>query len=258
MNIKLMAISIFNIGKANAALNAAAAALVPAMEAAGIKTISVDGKAVAYADAPLAAQISALIAAQPPVSNATQISDVLVSNEQIAGELDKTKTELAVAQTSVATLTRENGQLKQDLATSQTSVQTLTVENGDLKNRLTAATNQFSANAKELASRDTDLSRLCIAAGCLELTDVSGKALAKDATEEQKMEAAGRISHSDKLKAYRGAVNAAIAKTGASPLEIPTLPPGERGQKAQELKGRDRMKAGMKIEGYPSTQTNRN
>jgi hypothetical protein len=242
-----MALKFWNIGKANAEITQADEAVNPALEKAGIKTLLVDGKTVAYADAPLAHRITALIAANPRGADLQEASELLASNDAISKALDKSTTDLAVAQTSVATLTRENAELASNLATSQSSVQSLTAEKADLNNRLQAAVNQFTANEKELKVRDAELSKLCVAAGCLDLKGEDGQPLAADATEEIKLAAASRIAHGDKLKAYRGAVNAAIAKTGALPLEMPVVPPGSK-QKAEPT-GRARMLASMKIDG---------
>lgn len=243
-----MAFKIFSIGKANAELTNAEEVLAPAIAKAGISTIVVDGKSIPAADAPLSARIAALLAAAPPVANSQQLSDVIVSNDLIAKELEKTKTDLAIAQTSVATLTREKADLESRLSIANKSVETLTAEKADLGNRKVAAENQFTANGTEIKSFNTELSRVCLAANVLDLKNEDGTPLAADATSDQKLEAANRAPWQDKLKAYRGAVNAAIAKTGASPLEIPAMPPGGKTEKPV-VKGRDRMKAAMKIEG---------
>src|ERR1017187_2354603 len=243
-----MAFKIWSIGKANAEITSAEDILAPALTKAGISSVTVDGKVIPVADASLSAKLMALLAVTPPGTGSQQLSDVLVSNDLIAKELEKTKTDLAIAQTSVATLTREKADLEGRLATASKSVETLTAERADLGNRKTAAENQFTANGNELKAMNEELSVLCLAANVLDLKNETGVELAATATREQKLEAANRVPWKDKLKAYRGAVNAAIAKTGASPLEIPATPPGGKAEK-QELKGRERMKSAIKIEG---------
>jgi septal ring factor EnvC (AmiA/AmiB activator) len=244
-----MALKFWNIGKANSEITTAEDVLAPALTKAGISTVTIDGKPVAIADASLAAKISALIAANPPGAGSQQVSDVLVSNDLISKELEKTKTDLAIAQTSVATLTREKADLESKLTVSNKSVETLTAERGDLLNRKQAAENQFTANQQEITAFNGQLSELCLATGVLHLRTAAGEELPENATRDEKMQAADRIAWREKLTAYRGAVNAAIKKTGASPLEIPALPPGGKVEKV-ELKGRERMKSAMKIEGF--------
>jgi septal ring factor EnvC (AmiA/AmiB activator) len=245
-----MAFKIFKISKANAEFDAAEAALAPALAKAGITSISIDGKVTQLTDASLAQKISALIAVQPAVADSQQLSDVLVSNEAIATELEKTKLDLSLAQTSVSSLTRENGSLKTELATSQASVQTLTGEKADLNNRLTAATSQFSANAATIRAQDGVISKLCIDTNVLELTGEDGKPLAADAKDDEKLAAAAKVPFGDKVKAYKGAVNAAIKRTGANPLEIPELPSDQAKNGKRPLTGAARMAAGTRIAGY--------
>ena len=247
-------ISIWNIGRANAEISAAEDALAPALEKAGIKTISIDGKSVAATDASLAARISALIAAQPAVPDSQNAAEALVSNELISKELETTKTELALKTTAVESLTRDKADLESRLSTASATVQSQSVQIGVLTTERDAAVKQFTSNSKELTAQKTVLAQRCIAARCVDLIDESGKALAADATDETKLTAVMRTSQPDLFKAYCGAVNAAIAKTGASPLEIPVLPPGGKANQKPELKGRDRMVAATRISGKTPSQ----
>lgn len=239
-----------NVSKLEAEITSAEQALQPDLESASIKTAMRDGKVIPIGDATVSEKYLALRSAHPPGTDLQERSNLLSSNDAISKALEKSATELAIAQTSVATLTREKVDLQGQISVSQASVQSLTGEKADLNNRLQAAVNQFSANDKELKARDLDLSKLCVAAGCLDLKSEAGDPLAADATEADKLAAATLIPNSDKLKAYRGAVNAAIAKTGALPLEIPVAPPGAATK--QEPKGRARMLAAMKIDGFNS------
>lgn len=240
-----------NVSKLEAEITSAEQALQPDLESASIKTAMRDGKVIPIADATVSEKYIALRSAHPPGTDLQERSNLLSSNDAISKALEKSATDLAVAQTSVATLTREKADLETRFAVSQASVQSLTGEKADLTNRLQAAVNQFSANDRELKARDLELSKLCLAAGCLDLKAENGDALAADATEADKLEAATRIPNGDKLKAYRGAVNAAIAKTGALPLEIPVVAPGVAAKK--ELTGRARMLSTLKIAGMTST-----
>ena len=244
-----MALKFWNIGKANAEIDSAASILAPALAKAGIQTIAVDGKTVAASEAPLSAQITALIAAQPVVPDSQNAAEALVSNDLISKELDSTKTELALAKTSVDSLTRSNADLQGRLATADASVQSLTVKVGVLTTERDAAVNQFTSNSKELTAQKTALAERCLAAGCLELTGEDGKTLAADASHETKLAAAMKLSHGDLFKAYNGAVNAAVAKTGVTFAAIPSGTSTSTADKKPEAKGRDRFNAAVKIEG---------
>jgi chromosome segregation ATPase len=211
----------FNIGKANAEISAAEEALNPAMEKAGIRTVNVDGKDVAQHEAPLGQRISALLAANPPGARLQDASELLASNDVISKRCEKAESDLAIAQTSVATLTRDNATLQDKLTAAHASIQTLTAESADCTNRLQAAVNQFTANAKVIAEYNTELSRICLANGCLELMGADGKPLAADAPLETKLAAADAISIGDKLKAYQGAVNSALTKVGVEASKLP-------------------------------------
>lgn len=233
-------ISIFNIGKANAEIDAACAALAPALAKAGISTIAVDGKTVPAADAPLSAQISALLAAQPVVADSQNAAEALASNELISSELTKTKTDLALKITAVESLTRDKTDLTEKLSTANATVQDLTTKNNVLTTERDACSSQFGQASKDLTAQKTELASLAIAAGCLDLKDGAGKPFAADgAGAALKLSAAMKLSHGDLLKAYRGAVNAAIAQTGGNPIEAISAPPAGHAAKP-ELKGRAR------------------
>ena len=114
-----MAFKIFDIKRSNALLDAAAAAISPALVKAGISTVTVDGKAVAASEAPLADQIKALIAAAPVQADSQNAAEALVSNELIAKELETAQTSLAVKTTAVETLTKTNVSIQQRAETAR-------------------------------------------------------------------------------------------------------------------------------------------
>ena len=241
-------ITIFNIGKANALIDASTSVLAPALAKAGISTIAVDGKTVPVADAPLNLQISALLAAQPAVEGSQSAAQALESNELISAELDKTKTELAIKTTAVESLTRSNADLQAKLTTANATVQDLTVKNGVLDTQRNAAVSQFNTNADQLKNQKMALVQKCLAANCLDLTGDDGKPLAKDASDETKVAAAMKLSHDDLFKAFNGAVNSAIAKTGVTFAQIPSGQPSSTDKKP-EAKGRARFSASAKVQG---------
>lgn len=248
-----------SITKLEADISATEAALQPVLEKAEIKTAMRDGKVIPIADATNAEKVIALVAAQPPGTQLEERSHLIQSNGIIAARLETTQTDLALSQTSVGNLTREKATLEGQLTVAQSSVQTLTNERADLTNRLNVSNQQVTAQQTQLREQKAAIARKCITCGCIALIDDNGQPLAKDATDEQKMSAAMRVSDgkeafsfNDLLKSYSGAVNAAIAKTGAVPFDMPASPPA--GAKA-ELKGRARMLAAMKIEGVNATMT---
>ena len=246
-------ISIFHIGKANAELNAADEALAPALAKAGINSIAVDGKTLSLAEASLSAKISALISAQPPVTDSSSAAEALVSNELISKELEKVNTELAIKTTAVDGLTRDKAELAEKLGKSEAAVTDLTGKLSTCTIERDSAVNQFNATAKQLSAQKVALAERCISANCLDLNGTDGKPLAKDATHEAKIEAAVKISHEDLFKAYNGAVNAAVAKTGVSFAEIPSGKPAGVGEQKPEVKGRAKFTAALRINGQTKT-----
>ena len=212
-------------------ITASNAVIDPLLATAGITTIKVAGKDVAASDAPLDAKISALAAVNPPGANTQQIADVLVSNDILTRQLSETNDKLVIATASVTSLTLTNSNLTNELTVARASVDTLTAEKAQLNLQLKAATDQFTAKQGELNALNTELSRQCLDYGCLDLM-ADGKPLGKEATDAQKLAAANLVSPSDKLKAARGAVNAAMAKTGLSFGTVPAAGvPGGAGEK---------------------------
>lgn len=218
-------ISIFNIGKANAAISDAQAALAPALAKAGISTIAVDGKTVPAAEAPLASQITALIGAQPVVADSQSAAEAIASNDLISKELDAAQAQLALKTTAVETLTRSNADLTSRLSTAEATVQDLTVKNGVMKTERDAAVAEYGKVSEQLTAQKTALAQRCLAVGCLDLIGEDGKPLAKDATDTVKLAAAMKLSHGDLFKAHNGALNAAAAKMGIVFAEIPAGKP---------------------------------
>lgn len=199
-----------SVNKANAELSSAEEAMKPDLEKAGITSAQREGKTIPIAEATLAEKYAALRASQPSGTDLEGRASLLESNHVIATRCDKAETDLAIAQTNVATLTRENATLKTSNETHEASVATLTAEKSNQINLRDAAVKENSRLEKECSVWNTELSKLCIAANCLDLK------LDEKASAEQKLAAAQAVPWSEKLTAYRGAVNAAIAKTGVS------------------------------------------
>lgn len=241
--------TIWNIGKANAEISAADSAINPLLEVAKITTLKVDGKDVPASDAPLADKILALAAVSKPGAGTQDVSELIATNDSVARQLTETSDRLSVANASVAKLQLDNSKLSSDLATAQSSVNNLTASNAELQNRHDASIRQVGDLTKQANAVNAEISRLCLDYGCLDLTGEDGKPLAKDASADDKLAAANRIPVADKLKASKGAVNAAVRNLGLPANQLPAGGAPSAQAEKKELRGRDRMKAAMKIEG---------
>lgn len=226
-------------------------ALDPLMAKAGIKEIKV-GSEVLHLDnekekakAPLADQINAL-ASLAPVTGAQDISLVLANAEESAKIATAAQEKVETMQISLATLTREKLSAEEKLKTSEQTIASLTRDNADLTNRLDSAVKQVGKALSEQNVYKTALASKCLAANCLDLNGEDGKPLDKDADQATKMAAAMKLSHEDLFKAYNGAVNSAVAKTGVSFADIPSGKPAGVNE-AKEVKGRARFAKGFKV-----------
>lgn len=240
----------WNLKKLNAEIAAADAVLDPLLESAKITVIKVEGKDVPASDAPVAAKIQALSALANSSGKTQEMSDLVVANDELTRQIESVSAENTRLHATNAAQTQDIARLTAELATAKASVATLTASTGELSVRHEAALRQVNAETARNNEVNTEISRLCIAANVIDLTTEDGKPLAKDATETDRLAAANRIPVADKLKAYKGAVNAAIAKTGVDTTKLPAG--GLQGKDTSgkpELKGRERMKAAMKIQG---------
>ena len=233
-------LSFWNITKANAEISATADVLAPALAKAGIATIAVDGKTCPATEAPLAAQVAALLAAQPVAADSQNAAEALVSNELISKELEATKTENALKTTAVEGLTRDKAALTGQLSAAQATVQDLTVKNTVLTQERDACSNQFALASKEVTACKTLIAEKALAANCLDLK-VDGQPLAAAATPEAKLKAALEIPFASVVSSVFGAVNTAMSKTGVTLFAIPQAPAAAATQ--PELKGRARFVA---------------
>lgn len=214
-------ISIWNIGKANAELNATADVLAPALAKAGVQTIAVDGKAVPAAEAPVSLQVAALLTAQPAVDGAQNAAEALVSNELISKELETTKTELALKVTAVESLSRDKAALETRVTTAEASVQSLTTQLGVMKTERDACSNQHAEAAKQVREQKLSLARKCVQCGCVEFKGADGKVLAADCSDADLTAASQDLAFASLADAYSGALNVAASKVGVSLTSIP-------------------------------------
>lgn len=210
-----------SISKADSEIKAADSVIDAALTEAKINTLKVNGETVAASKAPLADKISAIIAIAKPGAATLEVSEVVASNDAISKQLDGMTAERDRLNAGNQSLTAENAALKTELSAQRASVANLTAANTELNVRHEAALHQVTATATKLSALNRQISEQCLAANCLELSDDNGHAIKADTTQEEKLEIADKISAGDKLKAYAGAVNAAIASTGIIPSQIP-------------------------------------
>lgn len=210
-----------NVTKLEAAIEATDAVLNAALAKANVLTVSVDGKSVAMSEAPLADKARALIALNPVGESQQTVNELHVTNAGLAARLEAISNERDTANASLGALQLDKRNLTTRAEAAEASVQTLTAEKGQLGVQLRAAQSEFERVSKEQSAFNTELSKVCLAVGCLQLTDAGGAALSPNATEAAKLEAANRIPVGDKLKAYQGAVNQAITATGVTVASLP-------------------------------------
>ena len=243
----------YAIADANKEIDAAHAALGPILSGANVSTISVGGKPVSIADADLllADKIVAIGSLIKADSSDKNVADLVVSNGQVADQLKEVSNKLAVTEATNGRLTSENSTLRSDLTVATNSLQKMTADAATSAMSLKTSNEQLADRIRDLNGANEQISRLCLDYDCLILTDTEGKPLAKDAADADKLAAANRVSIADKIKASRGAVNSAMARTGVNSTLIPTMPPKAMGHRdgKTEVTGRDRMKRGTKIAG---------
>lgn len=234
----------FNVIKANAEISANHTALDAALTAANVLTVKVDGKDVPLAEASAVAKVEALNSLVKHGDANADLAELTQSNSVIAERAEKAESDLAIEKAKNDALSREKVSLVEKAQDSANTVASLTAKNTDLTTQLEASNKEGVRLTKELTAQNQALSEVCIAAGVIDFASLGEKA-----TAEQKLEFANKIPFADKLKMYRGAVNATIAKTGAAPLELPAAPPAGGSKAKDEKKGLDRMAAATKIAG---------
>lgn len=210
-----------SISKADSEIKAADSVIDAALTEAKINTLTVAGQSVAASKAPLADKISAVLALTKPGAATLEVSEVVASNDALSAQIDTVTAERDRLNAGNQSLTAENAKLQTDLAAQRASVANLTAANTELTVRHEAALRQVTDTAGKLTALNRMISEQCVAANCLDLADDKGFALKADAMQEQKLEVADKIPAADKLKAYSGAVTAAISRTGVNITMIP-------------------------------------
>lgn len=214
----------FGISEADAEIKSADAAINPLLTAANITTIPVNGKPVAATsdEVPLAAKINALAATHKAGSGDEQMNQILANNQILADQAKASETRAVTAEASVSTLTAEKVALEARVKVLEGSVSTLTASNSELTNLRAAAVAEAGRVITEANALNSEISRLCLSANCLtDLRNASNELLASTATADEKLSAADRVKPADKLKAYAGALNAAVGRTGVTLAALP-------------------------------------
>lgn len=208
-------------------LVAADSAITPLLVAAKISTVTVNGKEVAVAEAPLSAKIEALGKLTASGDKTEDSAELIRANGELAAQNEKAAADLLNANATIAASTQKINELSGKLTTAEAAVNKLTSDLSAKDLLLEAATNENKRVTGMVNAQKTALAQRCLAANCLDIS-----ALAKDATAAQKLEAAEKLSFDDLFKAYNGAVNAAMAKTGLSFEAVPAA--GVTGQQAEK------------------------
>ena len=239
----------FSTSAADAEIRAADAAINPLLTAAKISSINVNGKPTPATDdaVPLALKIAALAAVNQPGAGDAEMSQMLANNTLLANEATALQTKLAGAESNVSTLTQENAALKQRVTVLESSVSNLTASNAELTNLRAAAVSEAGRIGGLMAGVNGEISRLCIGANCLtDLRGADGNLLPSTATASERQAAADSIPAADKLKAYAGALNAAVQRTGVSLNALPAAGASTSTAPAKtELTGRARFAAAV-------------
>lgn len=240
-----MASNPLNFKKNHADVVAAESALAPILKAANIVTIQVDGKDVSASDAPLAAKITTLGKLIATGDKTEDSAAAIQANGELAAQLEVLEGKLTAANSTISAQTQKINDLSGKLTVATDSVNTLTNRNTELGTLLKASTDESIRLTGVVNTQKTEMAQKCIRYQCVDLKDAAGKDIAKDAAAEVKLEAAMKFSYADLCRFADGAVNAAIAKTGANPLDVPTATGNTQPAKT-ELTGRARFIAAAK------------
>ena len=229
-----------NFKRMNAELAGSDAAVDPLLVSAKITVLKVDGRDVPAADAPLPIKIAAIGALIATGDRTQDSAELIAANGQMATQVETLQAQLATAQATTGAQVQKITALEGQLATAQAAVQQQTAQAGTNTNLLDASNREVARLTKELNAMKSTLAQRCIAANCLDFAS-----LGANATAEQKMGHAMTLPHEDLFKAYSGAVNAALARTGVSLEVIPAARPAGPGAERPQLKGRERFTASI-------------
>jgi hypothetical protein len=239
-----------NVARLNSEASASAAAIDPILTAAKITSLKVDGKDVTAADAPLSAKITAIGALLATGDKTQDTSELIAANGQLADQFEASEARLVTANATISAQTQQISSLQTNLTTANATVDRLTADAGTNKNLLEASNKEVSRLLAIVSAQTSTIAQSCVAANCLDFSS-----LGKDASVEAKTAFASKMGFDDLMKSFKGAVNAAIAKTGVTFADIPSGKPAGVTEKKDEPKGRARFSAAVKIGSGAGFQT---
>ena len=231
-----------------AELDAIEATLAPHLDKAKVLTASIDGKSVPISEAPIADRIKSLMAVNPVGEDKQKDADLSITNADIAARLEKTESDLAVANATTSGLQAKIRDLESRATTAESTVQKMTAERGELDLQLQSSQKEYSRVSGEQATLNAEISALCLGASCLtDLRDDKNNLLASTATSAERLAAANRVKPADKLKAYAGALNAAVGRTQVSLAALPNSGATTTTAAKSEKTGRARFSAAVAV-----------
>jgi hypothetical protein len=231
-----------------AELDAIDTTLAPHLDKAKVLTASIDGKSVPISDAPIADRIKSLMAVNPVGEDNQKGADLSITNADIAARLEKAESDLSVANATTGGLHSKIRDLEARATTAESTVQKMTAERGQLDLELHSSRSEYARVGKEQAALNGEISRLCLGANCLtDLRDDKNNLLASTATAADRESAANRVAPADKLKAYAGALNSAVARTQVSLAALPAPGATAIAGAKTEVKGRARFSAAVAV-----------
>jgi chromosome segregation ATPase len=178
----------------------------------------------------------ALLASNPSGETQQTLAEMHVTNASVAAQLETVSKERDVAQATLGALQLDKRNLTTRAEDAEASVRTLTADKAQMTIQLEAAMKNYDQAIKDFAHLNTGLSKQCLAHDCLtNLKDAAGNPLAKDATAEQKLEAANRIPWQERLAADNGAINSVLTKLGVSVSSLPSQPGTGTAQAARQI-----------------------
>lgn len=214
-----------NASKSETAYNEVVAALAPALARAKITTLTVEGRTVPASEAPAALQVAALLAAHPIGEGQQEVNNLHVTNANLAAQNEALTDDNATLQATVGGLQVEKQTLITRATVAEAALETSTAKCAQKDVEIQASQANFNRVDGELKSLNADISRRCLAVGCLmELKGANGAALASTATADEKQAAAERIPPAEKLASFNGAVNAALTRLGVNVATLPGAP----------------------------------
>lgn len=222
----------------HAQLDAIEAALMPAVNKANLKTVIVDGKAMAVADAPLDSLVLAILAVNPVEESRTQSAELVQANADIARRLEKAEGDLAVANATLGGVRTELAGMTNRAETAEATVTRMTSDAQSIDLEMRSLRSENTRITSECNQERTALSELCLEVSCLtDLKDSKGAILPSTATASDKLIAANLIKPQERKAFAKGAINLAASRIGVNVTALPST----TGAQTQAANSRENM-----------------